>query len=237
LFDTRVSSDSLGSLFRENRFTGPDRIGDENRVTLGLASRLIDAAGREWFSAQVARAWHQDTRRVTLRPGQPPLEDRISDYYGRLKYLPSERHNIQFDMSWEPAEEQVNSGAVQYQYRHSETAVLNLAYLYRRDRAEINPPMEQAGISFAAPVGRRWQVFGRAVYSLEDQSIQETMLGFEYENCCWVFRTVRRRYIFNREGEFDTALWFLLELKGMSSVGRRIDDFLADDIYGYGEIQ
>src|SRR5690606_8228939 len=60
LFDTRLVNDSISSLFRNNRFTGVDRVGDENRLTAGLTSRLIDASGREWFSAAVARAWHQE---------------------------------------------------------------------------------------------------------------------------------------------------------------------------------
>ncbi|MBW3567776.1 MAG: LPS assembly protein LptD, partial [Proteobacteria bacterium] len=32
-FETRATTDTLASLFRENRFTGPDRLGDENRVS------------------------------------------------------------------------------------------------------------------------------------------------------------------------------------------------------------
>lgn len=237
LFDTRVASDSLGTLFRENRFTGPDRVGDENRVTLGLGSRLIDTGGREWFSAQIARAWHLEDRRVTLRPNQEPPPSSVSDYYGRLKYLPSERQNVQLDLSWDPGSEQVNAGSLQYQFRPADDTVLNLSYLFRRERNAANPALEQAGISFAAPIRGRWQVFGKAIYSIEDERSQETMYGFEYESCCWMFRAVKRRYIYNREGDFDTALWFQLELKGMSSVGRRIDDFLVDDIYGYGETQ
>lgn len=237
LFDTRGTSDSISSLFRENRFTGVDRVGDENRITLGLTSRMLTPAGREWFSAAIARAWHLEERRVSLQPSLPAPESTVSDYYGRLKYTPSERQNFQLDLSWDPGDEQINFGSAQYQFRPAETTVVNLDYLYRRDDDTAIQPqtLEQAGISFAAPVGSRWRVFGKAVYSLEDEHSQETMAGIEYENCCWVFRTLRRRYIFNREGEFDSALWFQLEFKGLSSVGRRVDEFLADDIYGYGE--
>lgn len=237
LFDTRGTSDSISSLFRENRFTGIDRVGDENRATLGLTSRLITQAGREWFSAAIARAWHLEDRRVSLRPTLPPPEPTVSDYYSRLRYAPSERQNFLLDLSWDPSDEHVSFGSAQYQFRPADTTVVNLAYLYRRDDDTMIQPqtIEQAGVSFTAPLGRRWRVFGKAVYSLQDEHSQETMAGFEYENCCWVFRTLRRRYIFNRGGEFDNALWFQLEFKGLSSVGRRVDEFLADDIYGYGE--
>lgn len=235
LFDTRLVNDSISSLFRNNRFTGVDRVGDENRLTAGLTSRLIDASGREWFSAAVARAWHQEDRRVTLRPGQPAETASASDWYGRLRWLPSSRQSVQLDVSWDPKEDESGLASLQYQYRPGETRVLNLGYLSRRETAST-PELEQAMISFATPLGGRWRIFGKAVYSFADERSHETMAGLEYETCCWTFRTLRRRYIYNREGEFDTALWFQLELKGLSSVGRRIDEFLVDDIYGYGEM-
>ena len=50
LFDTSVYDFSFSQLFRDNRFTGDDRIGDADQLTLAVTSRLIDeTAGREWL--------------------------------------------------------------------------------------------------------------------------------------------------------------------------------------------
>ncbi len=68
----------------------------------------------------------------------------------------------------------------------------------------------------------------------EERSL-ETMTGFEYESCCWAFRTFQRRYIRNRAGDVDSSLWFQVELKGLANVGRGILDFLGNEFQAYGE--
>lgn len=236
-FDTRLGSDTLSQLFRPNRFAGNDRVGDENRMTLGVRSALIGEDGREWFNAAVARAWFLDDRRVTLAPDDPVQTEAFSDIYAAAEYLPSPAHALRADARWEPGSGRINFGSLQYAFRAGGNALLNAAYRYRREPAGSSTlPLEQVDGSFTVPVGERWQLFGAAVYSLQQDRSLETLAGFEYENCCWAFRTFSRRFIFNREGEFDHSIWFQLELKGLSSVGRRIDEFLVDNIYGYGEI-
>ena len=42
IFDTRLPEFSVSQLFRYNRFTGGDRVGDANQVTMALTSRIID---------------------------------------------------------------------------------------------------------------------------------------------------------------------------------------------------
>lgn len=237
LFDTNTGSETLASLFRENRFSNVDRVGDVERISFGLGSALINAQGREWLRTTIARGWYLEDRRVQRSAIAEPDTESASNYFAELEYTPTERQGVRLDLSWEPDNDKFDYGSVQYQYKASNYAVFNMAYRYRRDftSAISTGPLEQADISFATPLGGRWGLFGRAVYSIEDERSQETLAGFEYENCCWIFRTFNRRFVFNRDGEFDQSLWFQLELKGLSSVGRRIDEFLQQDIYGYGE--
>ena len=48
LFDTNLRTFTMGSLFSHDRFTGPDRVGDANQLTLALTNRIIDEeTGRE----------------------------------------------------------------------------------------------------------------------------------------------------------------------------------------------
>ena len=93
--------------------------------------------------------------------------------------------------------------------------------------------IEQRLLSFASPVPRRWKAVGRWQYSLEDRRTLETFVGFEYESCCFAIRVVNRRFTINNRGETDRQLYLQLELKGMTSVGRKVEDFLEDGIFGY----
>ncbi len=103
---------------------------------------------------------------------------------------------------------------------------MNLSYRAQRDR------LEQAEVSGAWPLGKRWNAYARAVYSLRDSELLERFAGLEYKACCWRLRAVARRSISNREGKQETSFYMQLELKGLSSVGNA-DAFLEHAIRGY----
>jgi len=112
------------------------------------------------------------------------------------------------------------------QYRPDDEKVLNLSYRAQRDR------LEQAEFSGAWPIGKSFNVYGRAVYSLRDSEMLERFAGLEYKACCWSVRAVARRSITDRDGKQETSFYIQLELKGLSSVGNA-DAFLEHAIRGY----
>jgi len=44
---------------------------------------------------------------------------------------------------------------------------------------------------------------------------------------------VARRFLADIDGDFDTGMFFQLELKGLSGIGRKTADFLKQKIPGY----
>ncbi|MFU1921469.1 LPS-assembly protein LptD, partial [Klebsiella pneumoniae] len=68
VFDTSEPSFSYDSLWRENRFTGKDRIGDANQLSLGVTSRFIEENGFERASISAGQIYYFRDRRVQL-PG------------------------------------------------------------------------------------------------------------------------------------------------------------------------
>ena len=55
--------------------------------------------------------------------------------------------------------------------------------------------------------------------ALLDDDLLELQGGFEYESCCWAFRTVIRRYLRNRDGDYRDGIYLELNLKGLASIG------------------
>lgn len=240
IFDTRRASTTLEQLFRPNRFSGIDRIGDTRQLSAGLGTRFIEnETGRTWLELEVARARYFEDRLVTLRATEEPLTSTESDVFAAVHYAPTEKLDLRIDASMEPGSGKLGTASMRFGYVPDDRTELNLSYSFRRDTpaspALPDEPLEQAGISLLAPVGSRWKVFGKATYSLPEERSLETMAGVEYESCCWAFRTFQRRYIRNREGEVDSSIWFQLELKGLANVGRGILDFLGNEFQAYGE--
>src|SRR5690606_30350135 len=114
--------------------------------------------------------------------------------------------------------------------------VLNFAYRFRRDArtgTADRVTLEQFDVSALIPLNERWRLVGRWNYSLLDDSTLEAFAGVEWENCCLATRVLARRYVRNVESERNTSLYVELELKGLSTLGRKSGELLERAILGY----
>jgi len=100
----------------------------------------------------------------------------------------------------------------------------------------------QSDVSIRWPIYDDWFAVGRWQYSLLFNKTQEAFVGFEKENCCWRFRIIGRRYINNlitansvspQTSNTQTGIFFQIELKGLTGVGEKLDDFFTQSIFGY----
>jgi len=103
---------------------------------------------------------------------------------------------------------------------------------YRRDLNSIPGPLEQVDTSVQWPIASRWYGVGRVNYSLPDQKIAEGLLGMEYKADCWVFRIVAQRIPTAAE-KATSALFFQLELNGLTRLGSNPLDALRKSVPGY----
>lgn len=75
-FDTGSIAFSFTQLFADRRFSGGDRIGDTDQVTLGLSNKLISqSSGAERVRLDIGQTFYLQDRDVTLS-GHPDVSDR-----------------------------------------------------------------------------------------------------------------------------------------------------------------
>ena len=227
VFDTNEYDFSFGQLFREERFSGPDRVSDADQLTLALTTRVLDnASGRERFRASLGQILYFEDRRVTL-PGKPVETREESDLAAELAATLGRHWSARGSLLWDPETEQTSRASTRIQYRRHGEQVINLGHRFRDD------DFEQGELSFAWPVAQRWSSVGRWVYDIDNRRSQEAMAGLEYESCCWAARLVSRRYITDGGTEYNNGVYFQLVLKGFTSVGNDIEDLLEEGILGY----
>ncbi|HKQ83592.1 MAG TPA: LPS assembly protein LptD [Steroidobacteraceae bacterium] len=238
VFDTHPADLNLVQLFRSNRYMGLDRISDANQLSFGLTSRLFDAAdGRQFISATVGQAVYFKEQRTVL-PGETLEDSENSDIIGELDVTAFQHWNVRLGTQWDPGEMRSEKGDAMLQYSPDPDRVVNLGYRFRRkptiDLQQIESQrIEQLDGSFAWPIARSWSLYARWVYSLEDKSTIDRFAGVEYRSCCWGLRVVTRRYLRNREGDYESSILLQLELNGLSNVGQEADAFLERSIRGY----
>lgn len=227
LFDTNPMTFSWGQLFRENRYTGPDRQIDANQLTTALTTRLISADdGRERLSASIGQIQYFDDSRVTV-PGEIPVERGKSAWVADVGISPSDRWTINAAYQWDPKFRREDLASLRARYLIGDSGVINLGYRYRRSL------VEHVDLSFLYPINQNWSVVGRYYYSLDDKQLLESIAGVQWESCCMAVRLITRRYIRERNGELDDSLRLEFELKGLGSAGQRSGDILRRAILGY----
>ncbi len=226
IFDTGALDFNFSQLFRENRFSGADRINDANQLSFAVSSRLINPIGREKFSASIGQILYFDNRRVTLPDGEASTAN-SSDIIAELQTEITPQWSGGLNLQWEPTEGNTQRSSAHIRYRNGAGKLINFGHRYLKDDGEF------IHASFAWPINEQWSVASGWNYSLNDNKGIETVLGLEYDSCCWAFRTAARRYITDDGDDTTTAFFFQLVLKGLAPVGQNVTEVLREAIGGY----
>jgi LPS-assembly protein len=263
IFDTSAYDIWFNTLFRENRFSGLDRIQEANQVTMAISSRLIDEhTGKERAKFSLGNILYFQDREVqapfyiqkndangkpTLETFTPPTETgSFSNVIGELSAQINDHVAIDSGIQFDPYQNEISRGKAILHLTNQPNEIINVGYRYRKIAPTIIPNREndiiQSDMSFHYPIYDNWSAVGRWQYSLLYNSTQESFLGIEKENCCWRFRVVGRRYVNNLnvfsngadvQGVSQTGIFFQVELKGLTGMGEKLDTFLEQNIYGY----
>lgn len=227
VFDTALPDLNFVQLFGTNRYVGADRVSDANQVSVGVTANLFDGRnGTRYLSATLGQAFYFSDPRVTL-PDEPRRRASTSDLVAQLALNAYRDWTLDLGLQWNTQTRERERAQIRLQYRPDTERALNLAYRFQRGR------LEQGEASGAWPVGKRWNLFARVVYDLQESDSLERFAGLEYRACCWRIRTVARRFVSSRTGRQDTGIYLQLELNGLSSVGSGADTFLEEAIRGY----
>jgi LPS-assembly protein len=227
VFDTGDYDFNYWTLFRENRFSGPDRMGDANQLAVALTSRILDpASGRQLISASLGSLLYFSDRNVTL-PGQPVETDSSSDLIGEVTLALARRWTADAELHWDPNDSSTTRNDYRLQYRRGPRQLVNLSY---RQQSGL---LEQTDLSFLWPLSPSWHMVGRWYYSLKSSETIEALAGIGYESCCWGMQLLSQSYINNTEDGRNNAVFLQLELKGLGKLGTKVDDALERGILGY----
>lgn len=139
VFDTSESTFSYASLWRDNRFSGRDRIGDANQLSLGVTSRWIEPSGFERQRFSIGQTFYFQDRRVQMlgidHDTREDAESSVSPYALEYMYRFNRDWRLTSDFNWDPDAHQTRSGSVMFHYQPEDNPnkVVNLGYRYRSD--------------------------------------------------------------------------------------------------------
>ncbi len=221
-FDTSEYTFGFSQLFNTNRFTGADRQGDANQVSVALSTRNYrSSSGEVVWSLNVGQIFYLDPLRVQLNEAERNRKVDYSPFIAEFNWHPFTRFSARTGVQWDWEQDQLDvvSFGVSYSGKNRQRASFD--YRFRRDR------VDQFDLRLFWPVNDQWRFLSRLNYSFADDDVLEIQAGIEYESCCWAVRTVLRRYLKNRDGDYRDGIFIELNLKGLSSLGTRAQDLFS----------
>jgi LPS-assembly protein len=234
LFDTALADFNYPQLFNENRFSGGDRFGDANQLTLAITSRLLQPNGQERLRATIGQRYYFQEERVGLTSSSTLRRSTESDVLASLGGRLARQWTFDVTTQYALRDGDVQRFSLSTRYSPEIAKVLNASYRFQRDTASsAGVGLKQIDLSAQWPLAAGWYGVGRYNYSLLDKRLLEGLAGFEYNAGCWVFRTVVQR-LQAAADVTSTALIFQIEFNGLGQIGTsEASGFLKRNVPGY----
>ena len=244
LFDTADAGFGITQIFSENTFVGNDRIADNNKLTMGVTSRMIEAAtGTE--RANVTLAQRQDfagqkvgltstiqnptTYSDTLGTGSIRLMGNFNvDVFGQYNTQLNRFVQTTVGGSWRPT----MGRSLNFGYRNVWSPPVAASPENNIARTLGTTTTDQYNISGQWPLTRKISGLGRWGYDALTTKTLNLMAAMEYKEDCWTARAAYSQ-IRNTSQITTTQVLFQIEFRGFGAAGSNPVDIMRLNVPGY----
>jgi len=253
IFDTSELNFSFNQLFRDDRFSGGDRVTDADQLTYAITTRILDPLGKERARFSLGQIQFFADRQVSLDsplrswiPRVSPTAD-TSALAGEISYAFSDNWRINTDVQWNEDTQRIREGSFQFRYQSANERIFNVGYRFRNffstpgytPPANIDPRIKQSDVSGIWPLSNNWRLLGRWNYDHSNSRNLESFAGIEFSNCCATIRLVGREWIdqdelFVPDLEPNRGVFLQFTLHGLGNLaGGGLSGLLSDGILGF----
>jgi LPS-assembly protein len=245
LFDTADAGFGVTQIFSENTFIGNDRIADNNKLTGGLTSRMIEAntgaeranvtlAQRQAFTGQKVglngTITNPTTYSDTLGSASVRLLGNFSaDMFGQYNTQLNRLVQTTAGGSWRPTP----GRSLNFGYRNVWTPPVQAS---TQNNQPVGIPAatttDQYNISGQWPISREVSVLGRWGYDALSTKTLNSLVALEWTRDCWTLRGAYSQMV-NTSQITTTQVLFQIEFRGFGSAGGNPVDIMKLNVPGY----
>lgn len=239
IFDTAWAGFGISQIFSENDFIGNDRIADNNKLTGGITSRMIEAnTGAERANVTIAQRQDFTGQKVTLgatNPNPTTYSDTLgsgsvrllgnfsADVFGQYNTQLSRFMQTSIGGSWRPTP----GRSLNFGYRNVFGSTNQLT-----PASTATTTTDQYNISGQWPLTREVSVLGRWGYDALTTKTLNTLVALEWMRDCWTFRGAYTQML-NTSQITTTQVLFQIEFRGFGSAGSNPVDIMKLNVPGY----
>jgi len=234
VFDTGTMDINTHTMWIPHRFSGGytefggDRVGDANRMTIGVSSRVSHKdTGQQIMSLGVGQVFHLDRRKIGL-PGQTFPNNALSNLFAEGEINLSSSFKINGSMVWNPESRKSERKTISLHYEPDQQTIVKAAYRFTRGPNSWSQNIQQADTTFRLPINAllpNTSLIGMWSYAIHEKKTIEAFGGIEYDSCCWSFSVIGQRYL--NGPEFVTGVFVQIRLRGLMGVGKGRDPLIT----------
>ena len=235
-YDSGQYDFNFATIWSENAFAGYDRVVDNNLITAGLTTRLLDpVSGAEAVRLGIAQRYRFEGQEVVL-PGGTPTGKGWSDIMLGASINWDPRWSFDTVLQYNPDTSRSTRTTVHARYSPGPYRTFNVAYRHQRDlksesvdvgwqwplnglwggRSELGTTRNGGGGGSCGQSA--WYSVGRINYSLSDRKVVDAVAGVEYDAGCWLGRVVFEQ-LHHTLTSATKRVMFQIEFVGLSRVG------------------
>ncbi len=238
-FNTSIASISYQQLFSDSWFLGHDRLQDLHAVTPGVNYRYIDATGVTRFDGSIAEQFYIDDGRVTLVDDEPIFTTSSSGMVWDASVQPY--NNVWVDVNGALTNSyDLNFITTELRYQPTENSLFSAGFVKRqRDGNTNQQPLSAVTASAIFPINNKWRVLTQGQYDYRNSRMLDTLVGIDYEDCCFGFAVYGRRYYNDLDvtDEPTQAVMAEIRLSGLGSGNSSLTSLLSEKILGFDTVQ
>ncbi|AGH80717.1 organic solvent tolerance protein [Psychromonas sp. CNPT3] len=239
LYDTTLMQQDYYGLFRDNKFSGYDRISDANQLTLGVSSSFLNAQGQEKMRFAIGQNYYITESDVTL-PDKTRVSTSSSSIIGEFDVNFAGKYFLHSGLEWDSENNIIKRANSTFEKRwfYNTYAQLNYRYIAPTDNEDLQ--VNQLGTKINWSINAQWTTFASYYYDLEYDTSFESIVGLKYQSCCWAIGLSYEEHMSPYYGplssindNYTTEQNFSLtfELMGLGGVGYSDGD---ESLFDYG---
>lgn len=233
IYDSTPMQVDYYGLFRDNRFSGYDRIADANQMTFGVSSSFINPQGKKKVRFAVGQNYY-------FSPSQTYIPDDNNDNAlntaNRSSLISELDINFENDyffhtglaLDSDQGEFISTNFTLEKRWTNNTFAQLNYRYYAKPEDEEWNIKINQLGTKVNWAMNSQWTSFLSYYYDLDYNHAYESIVGFKYQSCCWAISLSYDRYMeayygsenaLKEDYKSEQSLKLNFELTGLGGVG------------------
>ncbi|PKG38252.1 LPS assembly protein LptD [Psychromonas sp. Urea-02u-13] len=235
IYDTTSLQQDYYGLFRDNRYSGYDRIADANQITLGISSSFLNGQGKERMRFAIGQNYYLSPSKTSLpQNSSQAISETRSSLISEFDMNFENNYFFHAGMEWDTDNNIIKRANSTFEKRwlYNTFAQINYRYIATPDEedewySDAKGLVNQLGAKVNWPINNQWTTFASYYHDMEYNQAYESILGLKYQSCCWAIGLTYDEHMLanfddNYTGEnveTERTISITFELMGLGGVG------------------